>query len=121
MSTINRFAGLDFDTGIATLNFTVSMKTNFYLRNNAKNGKATIYLSITHGKEKERVTTKLECVTADWLTDKQRLKSTNEVNISINTQLNYIDNKINKIMSPFPYLPALTQLNLRENQLASIK
>ena len=31
------------------------------------------------------------------------------------------NNKIKKIMNPFPYLPSLTHINLRENQIASLK
>lgn len=30
-------------------------------------------------------------------------------------------NKITKIMSPFPYLPALRYLNLRENQISKME
>ncbi len=36
-------------------------------------------------------------------------------------KLSVRNNKIKKIMKPFPYLPSLIHLNLRENQIPNIK
>ncbi|SFU49309.1 Site-specific recombinase XerD [Pustulibacterium marinum] len=91
-----------FDTLIDTKKFYVSMNTRFYVRQTVnKDGLSHVYLSITHGDQRERIPLKIFVNKKKWDKKKQRLKGTTPATMDINLILDNISGKLTSIKTTY--------------------
>src|SRR5690606_41978929 len=91
-----------FDTLFDTNKKFVAMRTNFNLRNyKNKEGEGVIYLTISSGKERERINLDLTVNTKHGDKTKQRVRSSGNQTKDVNLVLDNIESKLLNIKTVF--------------------